>query len=68
MTFEELWKQVQGLPGTAKDQIPGILSEETKKRLEKLTADEVAGSMKAVIDEINHGSVLPLDELVNKRL
>ena len=68
MTFEELWSKVQGLSDTAKLQIPGALKEETKKRLCRKSPEEVAVIVTAAIDEINHGSVVPLDELIKSRL
>lgn len=33
MTFEELWKQVKGLPDDAMVQVPAVLSPDTKKKL-----------------------------------
>lgn len=68
MTFDELWAQVDGLPDTAKLQIPGVLMASTKKKLERKTPEEIAEVIVAVIDEINQGSVTPLDELINRRL
>ena len=68
MTFEELWMRVQGLPDTAMAQVPGTLSEATKKKLAKKTPEEVAAVITAAIAEVNHGSVKPLDELIKKRL
>ena len=63
MTFDELWAQVKGLPDTAMVQVPLVLSTTTKKKLERKTPEEVAA-----IDEINHGSITPLDELINSRM
>ena len=40
----------------------------TKKKLERKTPEEVAAIVTAAIDEINHGSITPLDELINSRL
>lgn len=68
MTFEELWTEVQGLPDAAKLQVPGILSEATKKKLSRKTPEEVAVIVKAAIEEVNHGSVDPLENLIKKRL
>lgn len=68
MTFEELWTRVQGLPNTAKIQVPGVLSAATKKKLTKYSPEEVAVIVLAAIEEVNRGSVEPLDELIRKRL
>ena len=45
-----------------------MLTASTKKKLEWKTLEEVAAIVAAAIDEINHGSVTPLDELINRRL
>ena len=66
MTFDELWGQVQGLPDTAKAQVPSILSENTKKRLTKYTPTEVSRIVLAAVDEIDHGSIETVDALVKK--
>ena len=68
MSFDELWTQVKGLPDTAMMQVPLVLTASTKKKLERKTLEEVAAIVAAAIDEINHGSVTPLDELINRRL
>ena len=68
MSFDELWAEVQGLPDTAKIQVPGTLSEVTKKKLSRKTPEEVAAIVTAAIDEVNHGSVEPLENLIKKRL
>ena len=68
MTFDELWKRVQGLPDTAKLQVPGVLSAATKKKLAKMTSEDVSKVVLAAIEEVNRGSVTPLDELIKKRL
>ncbi len=68
MTFEELWMRVQGLPDTAELQIPVILSADTKKKLAKKKPEEIEKIVVEAIDEVNHGSVKPLDELIKKRL
>ena len=66
MTFEELWSKVQGLPDSAMVQVPGALKEETKKKLSRKSPEEVAAIVTAAIEEVNHGSVLPLDILIKK--
>lgn len=68
MTFEELWEQVSGLPDTAKMQVPRVLSDPTKKKLCKYSPDEVSRIVHSAIEEVNSGSVEPLDELLKKRL
>lgn len=68
MTFEDVWREVKGLPDTAMVQVPGTLKEETKKKLVMHTPEEVAVIVTAAIDEINHGSVKPLDTLIQSRL
>ena len=45
-----------------------MLKVSTKKKLERKTPEEVAAIVTAAIDEINHGSITPLDELINSRL
>lgn len=68
MTFDEIWIQVQGLPETAKLHIPEILSEDTKGRLSEKRPSEAAVIVAEAIEEINHGSVERLDELIQRRL
>ena len=68
MTFDELWVRVQGLPDTAKLQVPNVLSESTKKKLAKKTPEEVTEIVQQAIAEVNHGSVKPLDELIRNRI
>ena len=68
MTFEELWNQVKELSDTAKMQVPGILSVETKRRLSRKSPEEISAIVIAAIKEVNHGSIVPLDELIKKRL
>jgi len=68
MSFDELWAKVKGFPDTAMVQVPLVLAASTKKKLEQKTPEEVAAIVAAAIDEINHGSVTPLDELINRRL
>lgn len=68
MTFEELWREVQGLPEMAKIQVPATLSESTKKRLCKYSPEDVAAIVAEAIEEVNCGAVAPLDELIRKKL
>lgn len=71
MTFDELWVEVEKLhilPETAIEQVPQILSNETKKRLSRKTPKEACWILKEAIDEINHGSVETVDALTQKKL
>lgn len=68
MTFEELWEKVSGLPDTAKMQVPGALTEGTKRKLCKHSPEEVSKIVAAAIEEVNRGSVKPLDELIRQRI
>ena len=63
-----LWREVKGLPGTAMIQVPGIISENTKRALSKRSPEDVARIVMGAISEVNYGSIAPLDELVQKRL
>lgn len=68
MTFEEIWKEVKGLPEAAMIHVPGTLSVSTKKRLARLNPENVSKIVNAAIDEVNHGSIISLDELIRRRL
>ena len=71
MTFEEYWSEVEklkALPNTAIIQIPLALSAETKKKLMKMRPEETESLITTVIDQINHGSVERVDDLVRKQL
>ena len=68
MTFEDAWRQVEGLPDTAMVQVPGVLSQDTKRKLARKTPAEIKEIVEQAIEEVNHGSVAPLDELIKKRL
>lgn len=68
MTFEDVWRQVKGLPDTAKLQVPGVLSQDTKKKLGKRSPAQIKVIVEQAIDEVNHGSVVPLDELIKRQL
>ena len=68
MTFDELWTQVKGLPDMAKLQVPDVLTVSTKRKLEQKTPEDIEKIVSAAIDEVNHGSVITLDELIRRRL
>ena len=64
--FEELWKQVEGIPDGAKKQIPQDLSDSTKRKLEKLSPETITEIINKAFEEINKGSVLEMDVLIRK--
>lgn len=68
MTFDDLWRKVQGLPDTAKLQVPGTLSESTKMKMAELSPEEVCRIVAEAIEDVNNGSVEPLDTLIKNRL
>ncbi|MDO5325873.1 MAG: hypothetical protein Q4G00_04030 [Clostridia bacterium] len=68
MTFEDVWRQFKGLPDTAMDQVPGAPKEDTKKKLSRKSPEEVAVIVTAAIEEVNHGSVVPLETLIKQKL
>lgn len=68
MNFDEAWTQVQGLPEVAKRQVPGALSEKTKRMLSMKSPAEIGAIVTESIEEVNHGSVERLDELIRKQL
>lgn len=68
MTFDEMWAQVQGLPEEAKRRVPETLKEDTKRRLSRKSPEEVAAIVTDAIEEVNHGSIEPLDSLIKKRM
>ena len=68
MDFEELWRQVEGFPDTAMQFIPNALSEDTKKKLERYSPEEISEIVRSAVDEINGGSIETLDRLVLKLL
>ena len=68
MTFEEAWTNVDGLPETAKLQVPGVLSATTKEKLSWKSPEQIKKIVEAAVDEVNHGSITPLDKLIGKRL
>lgn len=62
MTFEELLESM-ALPSTAKKQLPMILSESIKLQLmQRQNAEDV---IRKAIAEINSGSVVGIEELIN---
>lgn len=71
MTFEELLTEAcksAGLPDMARLLLPSTLTEKTKKDVMKLSPEEFGTVLKAAIDQIDHGSIEGVDELVRKAL
>lgn len=71
MTFEDLLDKActsAHLPNTASDQLPSALSDKTKKKLLKLSPEEVGRVLSEAIDKINYGSVEPIDKLIRKQV
>lgn len=71
MEIDELLEracEIAQLPNTARVQLPRSLSDETKRRIRKLAVDELAGVLKEVVDQIDHGAVESIDELIRARL
>ena len=66
--FEELWKQVEGIPDGAKKQIPMDLSDRTKRKLEKLSPEEITEVINMAFEEVNKGSVIPMDILIRNHI
>ena len=62
--FEELWKQVEGIPEGAKKQIPSDLSDRTKRKLEKLSPEEIRAVVNKAFEKVNNGSVEEIDVLI----
>lgn len=71
MTFGELLDQActaAHLPSMAKDQLPSALSDKTKRKLLKLSPEEVGRVLNTAIDAVNLGSIESVDTLVIKQL
>lgn len=68
MTFDDMWKQVRDLPDTAMVQVPDTLKEDTKRKLSRKSPDEVTAIVQSAIDEVNRGSIEPLDTLIKRQL
>ena len=64
--FDELWKQVEGIPEGVKKQLSADLSDKTKRKLEKLTPKEMEDVVNTVFEEISKGSVETIDSLIRK--
>ena len=66
--FEELWKQVEGIPEGAKKQIPLDLSDRTKRKLEKLSPEEISAVVNKAFEKVNNGSIEEMDALIRKMI
>ncbi len=62
--FDELWRQVEGIPEGAKKQLPRDLSDRTKKKLEKLSPEEISAIVNKAFEKVNSGSVKEIDVLI----
>lgn len=70
MTFEEFWADVEELgvlPDMAIKHIPSALSDKTKKKLMKVGAHETVRILIDAIEQINHGSIESVDEILKTR-
>lgn len=68
--FEMLWTDIKEkglLSYDIIDSIPHLITEKTKKRLIKKKPEEVAKTIKAVIEKINAGSAESIDMLIRKK-
>lgn len=71
MTIEELIDKAcaaANLPEMARMQLPSALSDKTKRKILKLSPEEVGLLLKTAIDKINAGSVESIDALVQEAL
>ena len=69
MEIDELLEracEIAHLPSTAKDQLPGSLAKETKRSIQNMTAEELAVIIKDAVEQIDHGSIESIDELVRR--
>lgn len=64
--FEELWKQVEGIPEGVKKQLSADLTDRTKRKLEKMTPKKVEEAINKALEEVKNGSVETIDSLVRK--
>lgn len=49
--FEELWKQVEGISEGVKKQLSADLSDRTKRKLEKLSPEEVEEAVNKALEK-----------------
>lgn len=65
---QKVWLSSPTMHGEEQYWVPLVLKVSTKKKLEQKTPEEIEQIMSAAIEEINHGCITPLDELINRRL
>jgi hypothetical protein len=65
----KIWKQI-GLPNIAKIQIPVCLSEKMKRKVakSKLSDEEIGTFFREAVSQIEQGSVLGIEELIERIL
>lgn len=71
MNFEQLLDEAcksAQLPEMARIQLPSALSEQTKKRVMRLSPEELGRIIGSAIETVNKGSVESIDVLVRKKL
>ena len=71
MTFEELLDKActaAHLPDMSRIQLPSALSDKTKRKMLKLSPEEVGQVLNSAIDAVNHGSVKSIDSLVREQV
>lgn len=71
MQFEELWDEIgkqNQLPQAAIDTVPSMLSEATKIMLQTMNPHDVCVIIKDSINEVDEGSVMPLNSIVLKKI
>ncbi len=66
--FDELWKQLEGIPDGAKKQIPQDLTDRTKRKIEKISLKEVEEAVNKALEEVSKGSVKTIDLLIRKNI
>ena len=64
--FDELWKQVEGIPEGVKKQISADLSDRTKRKLEKLSPKDVEEAVNKTLAEVDKGSIETVDPLIRR--
>lgn len=67
MTFDELLTEackLAHLPEMARIQLPSALSEKTKRKVMRLSPEELGQVLNTAIEQINRGSVESVDTLV----
>lgn len=71
MDFEELLDNActaVGLPSMAREQLPVVLSSQTKKMVLTLSPEEFGQILATAIENVNKGSIKSIDKLVREQL